>query len=194
MQSDGPLLVVIAGPNGSGKTTLTSYLIEKKRIKMAIINPDEIAFKEFGSYQHQVKAARLALDRRKTALLNSNDVAFESTFSGNSEINDIKQAIKLGYKVILYYVALQSVLDNVIRVKERQFKLGHNVENGDIIRRFHSSQTNLINYISLFDTAYLFDNSEAVRSRVAIFSHGKASWVNPKHIRHPFYQKLFNQI
>jgi len=90
-------------------------------------------------------------------------------------------------------VALQSVLDNVIRVNERQFKLGHNVENEDIIRRYHSSQNNLINYISLFDTAYLFDNSESTRSRVAIFSNGELAWVNQKHTQHPFFMMLSNK-
>ena len=52
-----PTLVVIGGPNGSGKTTLTSYLTERGRIKPAIINPDGIAFKEFGDYSFHVKAA-----------------------------------------------------------------------------------------------------------------------------------------
>jgi predicted ABC-type ATPase len=193
MQFEKPLLVVVGGPNGSGKTTLASYLLEKKRITTAIINPDEIAFKEFGSYKHQISAARTALNRRKAALKNHESIAFESTFSGNSEIGDIKEAKKLGYKVILYYVALQSVLDNVIRVKERQFKLGHNVENEDIVRRYYTSQNNLMSYISLFDTAYLFDNSASTRSRVAIFSNGELAWVNHKHILHPFYKMLFDK-
>jgi predicted ABC-type ATPase len=43
-----PVLVVIGGPNGSGKTTLISYLIQKGSIKSTVINPDDIAFKEFG--------------------------------------------------------------------------------------------------------------------------------------------------
>lgn len=185
-----PVLVVIGGPNGSGKTTLTSYLVEKKRIKTSIINPDEIALNEFGSYQHQTKAARVALERRAAALKANESIAFECTFSGNSEINYIKEAKKTGYSITLYYVALQSVLDNVIRVKERQFKLGHNVENEDIVRRYQSSQINLFNHISLFDTAYLFDNSEAVRSRVAIFSDGRPTWINGKHKYHPFFKGL----
>jgi len=96
-----PSLVVVGGPNGSSKTTLASYLVEKKRITTTIINPDEIAFRGFGSYKHQLSAARVALDRRKAALKNHGDIAFESTFSGNSEIGDIKEAKKLGYRVIL---------------------------------------------------------------------------------------------
>lgn len=120
MRSDQPVLVVIGGPNGSGKTTLASYLIQKKRVNSQIINPDNIAFEELGSYQFQLKASRLALERRKLALKNCLDFAFESTFSGNSELNDVKVAKQNGYKVILYYVALESVIDNITRVKERQ--------------------------------------------------------------------------
>ena len=83
-----PKLVVIGGPNGSGKTTLTSYLTERGRIKSAIINPDEIAFREFGDYSFHIKAARVSLSRRKEAIENSKDFAFENTFSRNSEINE----------------------------------------------------------------------------------------------------------
>ncbi|MBB3970457.1 hypothetical protein [Mucilaginibacter phyllosphaerae] len=50
-----PLLVVVGGPNGSGKTTLASHLIAKGRIKTYIINPDNIAIKEFGNYLFHVK-------------------------------------------------------------------------------------------------------------------------------------------
>lgn len=190
MQFNKPLLIVIGGPNGSGKTTLTSYLLQKNRIKSQIINPDDIAFNELGSYQHQIEAARIALDRRKQALDYKEDLTFECTFSGNSELNAIRVAKQKGYKIVLYYVALRSALDNITRVKERQTRLGHDVSNEDIIRRYNSSKNNLINNLSLFDTAYLFDNSGSSRSRVAIFSDGKASWINPKHIEHPFYKGL----
>ena len=81
-----PSLIVIGGPNGSGKTTLTTYLIQKGRIKIPVINPDEIAFNELGSYDFQFKAARVALDRRKEAITTNSDIAFETTFSGNTEI------------------------------------------------------------------------------------------------------------
>ena len=63
-----PSLIVIGGPNGSGKTTLTSYLIQKGRIKTSVINPDEIAFTEYGGYNFHIKAAKVALERRKEAL------------------------------------------------------------------------------------------------------------------------------
>lgn len=190
MQFNKPLLIVIGGPNGSGKTTLTSYLLQKNCIKSQIINPDDIAFNELGSYQYQIEAARIALGRRKYALDHTEDFAFECTFSGKSELNTIKAAKEKGYQLILYYVALRSVLDNITRVKERQTKLGHDVDTEDIIRRYSSSKNNLTNNLSLFDTAYLFDNSGSSRSRVAIFSNGKASWINPKHIEHPFYKGL----
>lgn len=129
-----PTLVVIGGPNG-GKTTLTSYLIQRGRIKSTVINPDEIAFKEFGDYNFHVKAAKAALGRRKQAIENREDFAFETTFSGNSEIKEVVAAKSVGYYVVLYYVALQSVLDNLTRVEERRTNLGHHVEMEDIVRR-----------------------------------------------------------
>jgi predicted ABC-type ATPase len=186
-----PLLVVIGGPNGSGKTTLTSYLIQKGRIKSPVINPDEIAFKEFGDYSFHVKAARVALERRKQAINQKADLAFETTFSGNSEINEIIAAKSAGYETILYYVALESILDNVTRVEERRTNLGHHVNREDIVRRYEKSRINLIKQIGLFDKVYLFDNSDTHRSRVAIFENGKIRWVNEKHKTHSFYKDLF---
>lgn len=194
MQSNQPLLAVIGGPNGSGKTTLAHYLIAKKRVDANIINPDEIAWKEFGSYSFQMQAARVALNRRRSALNLHKDFTFESTFSGNSEVGDIKEAKRLGYKVVLYYVALQSVIDNITRVKERQTMLGHDVKSDDIIRRYKSSQENLIKHIGLFDKVYLFDNSGSSRSRVAIFSHGNLTWMNKKHEQHPFFEPLLGNL
>lgn len=185
-----PTLVVIGGPNGSGKTTLTSYLVEHGRIKSAVIDPDEIAIKEFGNYNFHVKAARVALGRRKQAIENREDLAFETTFSGNSEINEVIIAKSAGYTTILYYVALKSVLDNVTRVEERRTNLGHHVELEDIVRRYEKSRTNLIKYIGLFDKVYLFDNSGLDRSRVAIFANGKSGWVNEKNRHHPFFEDL----
>ena len=94
--------------------------------------------------------------------------------------------------MILYYVALEAVIDNLTRVKERQTRLGHDVDNQDVIRRYGSSQINLMYNIGLFDTVYLFDNSGLSRSRVAIFTNGSLSWINKKHIEHAFFKDLLN--
>jgi len=186
-----PSLIIIGGPNGSGKTTLTQYLVQKGRIKSAIINPDEIALNELGSYNHHIGAARIALERRKTAIDQKQDIAFETTFSGQSEINEVKSAKSRGYLTTLYFIALRSVLDNIIVVQERESNRGHNVDNADIARRFKKSQQNLLRYIAMFDKVYLFDNTSATRSRVAIFENGNLRWLNSKHSQHPFFKGLF---
>nr|WP_067057799.1 zeta toxin family protein [Mucilaginibacter sp. L294] len=186
-----PTVVVIGGPNGSGKTTLTSHLLQKGRIKTDVINPDDIALNSFGGYQFHIKAAKIALEKRHFLIEQHTDLAFETTFSGSSELRDVIAAKNAGYKTVLYYVALQSVLDNVIRVEERKTNMGHNVELEDLIRRFDKSKVNLIKHINLFDKAYLFDNSGAKRSRVAIFGNGNLLWLNAKHKDHPFYKDLF---
>ena len=185
-----PILVVIGGPNGSGKTTLTSYLKAKGRIKTGVINPDEIAINQFGSYSYQIKAAKIALQERKYSIANKNDFAFETTFSGNSELGDILKAKSLGYQIVLYYVSLPSVIDNINRIRERETNLGHKVDLPDTIRRYEKSKHNLLKYIDLFDSAYLFDNSGSDRSRVAIFKNGKMLWINFKHKNHPFFTEL----
>jgi predicted ABC-type ATPase len=187
-----PVLTVIAGPNGSGKTTLTTYLVPKQRVKSVVINPDEIAKQELGSYDCTVQAARIALKRRTDGITALSDIAFETTFSGHTEIAEIKRARTAGYTNVLYYIALNTILDNINRVNERYTQYGHTVYATDVARRFEKSKANLIYHISLFDIAYLFDNSGSKRSRVAIFEHGKLMWLNAKHQNHLFYKKLFN--
>jgi predicted ABC-type ATPase len=186
-----PDLIVLAGPNGSGKTTLSAYLVQKGRIKTPIINPDEIAINEFGSYSNQTKASRVALQRRSEALEQQADFAFETTFSGRTEIETIIIAKAKGYKITLYYVALSDVMDNLTRVEERRLKLGHHVSKEDIIRRYAKSQGNLVKQINQFDKVYIFDNSGKQYSRVAIFDNGNLVWLNNKHKDHPFYKGLF---
>lgn len=185
-----PSLIIIGEPNGSGKTALARHLIQRGRIKSQVINPDDIALNELGSYKHHVGAARLALTRRRDAISANQNIAFETTFSGQSEISDAKSAQEKGYQLTLYYVALQSPLDNVIRVEERQLNLGHDVDNEDIIRRFEKSKQNLTTHLNLFDKVYLFDNTGNNRSRVAIFENGKLRWLNPKHKNHPFFKEI----
>ena len=186
-----PSIIVIGGPNGSGKTSLVSYLKNKKRIKTDVINPDEIALNEFGDYSFHIPAARIALAMRSSAIDQRLDLAFETTFSGNSEVNQVNQAKNEGYTAILYYVALKSVVDNLVRVDERRADNGHRVEKTDIVRRYEKSKSNLKRHIALFDLAYLFDNSGLERSRVPIFKGGKLLWLNAKHKNHPFYKALF---
>lgn len=188
-----PVLIVIGGPNGSGKTTLSAYLVSKGRIKGSIINPDEIAAK-LGSYSKHIQASKIALAQRKGNIVEGKDIAFETTFSGNSELRDIIDAKNKGYKLILYFVALQSSIDNIVRVEERHNKLGHPVDSEDILRRYEKSKSNLIENIKLFHTVYLFDNSGQNRSRVAIIEMGKLKWLNSKHRNHPYYKGLFETL
>jgi predicted ABC-type ATPase len=139
-----PVLVIVGGPNGSGKTTLTNHLIARGRIKTHVINPDDIAKVELGSFNFQVKAARIALERRREALINANDFAFETTFSGKSEISNCLTAKAAGFQTVLYYITLQSVMDNINRVEERELNMGHPVDVQDIARRYSKSKVKLI--------------------------------------------------
>ena len=86
-----PSLIVIAGPNGAGKTTLTQYLSAKGYISknIPVINPDELL--KLSIINNEVEAGKLALKQRATYLDKNASFAIETTFSGNSEINTIKQ-------------------------------------------------------------------------------------------------------
>lgn len=69
----------------------------------------------------QIAAGREAVKLRESYLASGKSFAMETTLSGVSEISFIKKAIAHGYKVTAYFVAVQSVFDNILRVQNRVF-------------------------------------------------------------------------
>jgi len=190
-----PLLILIGGPNGSGKTTLSSYLIRKGRINIdltPIINPDDIALAldDLDQVDKEFHAARIALAKRELFIKEEKSFAIETTFSGNSEIRLLNQAMKAGYKIVGYFVTLSNVNDSIARVKARVIKGGHNVPTKNLLIRYERSLKNLSDNFQKFDRLYLFDNSLKVRSRIAIIEFGKLTWINKKHQDHPLIKRL----
>ncbi len=131
-------LYIIAGPNGSGKTTLAKELIKEEGI--AFLNADEIAEK-LGD-KIGLAAGRELLDKFEECFRAKESVVLESTISGNYHERIIDRAKKAKYEIVLVYVFLASVEQNLARIRQRVKLGGHNVPETDVMRRYGRSLHN----------------------------------------------------
>lgn len=173
---EAPRLWVFAGPNGAGKTSLFNEML---RGQIDFINADEIATKisQVNPYLDVIQAGRIAVARRNLALKERRNLSIETTLSGNSAIRFMANAKKLGYRIDLAYVGLDSAELSSDRVEQRVIKGGHDVPADAIMRRFPDSMSKLKQAIRLADRAFIFDNSAQERWLLLIIENQTARWI-----------------
>lgn len=160
-------LVIIAGPNGSGKSTFSLFYGNKCLFPSNIIDPDAIAKK---LCPEDVSSVRVEAGRESILLRNKNleelhSFTIETTLSGHTELELMQQAKSLGYRISLFYVAVDCLAVNMERVQQRVHSNGHGVPESDITRRRQKSLKNLEKAIKLADTVTVFDNSQNLNHR-----------------------------
>jgi len=186
-----PSLIVIAGPNGSGKSTMFNALIEKVPSfkNIPFINPDEVAKEIHGSYiigstSHDnslmLRAGKEAVRRRKALLESKKSFGFETTLSGNSEINLIKEARALGYSINIVFIGLVNPNLNIMRVLMRVAAGGHYVDSEMVIRRYQRSLDNAIKILPFVKRFYIFDNS---KMKIQMIASSKTTEYKSKIVR-----------
>lgn len=105
----------------------------------------------------------------------------------------MRDAKAAGYKIDLYYVALDSVERNIERVKFRVALGGHDIPEEAIRRRHKGSLENLSKALALADEAVIVDNSD-VAPRV-IFQIDGGSVVNANGVRgNPLHDLLTKKV
>ncbi len=160
--SENKQIHIIAGPNGAGKSSHARVTLLPDFLKSkAFVNADEIA--KFLSPQNPEKSAieagRLMLNKMEFLMNQGADFAFETTLAARSYIKLIDQAHEIGYKINLIFLVLQSPELAKIRVQNRVAKGGHNIEESVIDRRFLRGRDNLKDYLSVVDTALIYEAS-----------------------------------
>ena len=170
-------LYVFAGVNGAGKSTFYVRQLEDDKIYGLRINSDELV-REFGDWRNakdQQRAARLALRLRKNYLENGVSFNIETTLSGHSIVNFIKDAKARGYFVTLFYVGLESVELSKRRVAIRAAKNGHSIDGAVLERRYDASFVNLARLAGVCDEIFLRQQrSYQKRRRTEIFKFGSS--------------------
>jgi predicted ABC-type ATPase len=116
-----PRCIVIAGPNGAGKTTFARAYLPKTAGVLHFVNADLLAA---GLSPLRPEAAALAagrlflseLDRLAEARA---DFAFESTLSGLTYVNRLREWRRAGYRLEFIFLKLPSVRLALRRVANR---------------------------------------------------------------------------
>ncbi len=158
-----PSLVVIAGPNGSGKSSLIKKLATMPGIDLGIyINADDIELdlRDIADLQLRSREAqRIADGRRARCLDEGAPFSFETVMSHPSKIDLMNEARQRGFRVTLFFVAVDDPLLNVERVSVRVSQGGHSVPPDRIVSRYRRTLALLPRAILAADSVVLFDNT-----------------------------------
>jgi len=160
--SSKPKLYIIAGPNGAGKTTFAVSFLPKYVDCFEFVNADLIAggLSPFNAARADLPAGKLMLERINFLARNRVDFAFETTLSGKSYLNLLRQIKESGYHICLFFLWIPDVRLALQRVADRVKRGGHNIPSDTVRRRFERGIYNFFHlYRSLCDMWMLFDNS-----------------------------------
>lgn len=165
---------IIAGIDGTGKSSFRGVL-EGQNVNLGhIIDPDQIA-KE--NHNDLIKAARIAVSKIRDCLVKNISFTQETTLSGRTVLNTIKQARKQGYYVSLYYIGLSSAEESLARIANRVRKGGHNIPTSDVIKRYNKRFNTVVNIISYCDEINFYDNENGF-VKVAEIRNGQFRYIN----------------
>ncbi len=106
---------------------------------------------------------------REEMLLLKKRFSFETVFSHGSNLDIMKRAAKLVYKVYLYFVSTESPEINKYRVNVRVKSKGHDVPPCTIEKRYYRSLDLLYDAAQLAYQAFFFDNSQETFELIAHF-------------------------
>lgn len=156
-----PLAVFLIGTNGSGKSTLRRYL-NLAEIQTNI-DPDLLnrIFMAKNPNNYQICAAKHALTMYDEAIHNDLNLCLESTLSGKGTLSRILRAKQQGYFTIGYFVGLNDVELNLVRIKNRVANGGHDIPENVVRRRYIESAENLlkVHLQGCFNRLHIIDNS-----------------------------------
>jgi predicted ABC-type ATPase len=173
---------VIAGPNGAGKTTFAREFLPKYAKSTNFVNADLIAqgISPFSPEAAAVRAGKLVLSEIGSFAKRRVSFAFETTLSGRTYLNLIRQLRRAGYKVHIFFLWVDTVEITSARIRERVLKGGHDVPLSVQRRRFARSIRNfLVEYRTLADSWYLFNNSGEDPETVAVLELEKLHIMKP---------------
>ena len=174
-------LEIIAGPNGSGKTTFAETALSNRKNAL-YINSDSIArgLTLNGNKYAQYESGRIMLEKINDCLKNNMSFSFETTMSGRVWSSFIRRAKNQRYRIVLYFVFVESISISLERIKNRVKHGGHDIDIDIVNRRFSRTFSNFMNrYAPLADEWYIINNTHEPQT-VALKKNGKTSLLNKK--------------
>ena len=168
-----PKLFLIGGPNGAGKSTFAHEFLAENP-DFIFLNADEIArnIQPENVHDARIAAGRTFLTRLAELRATQANLVVESTLSGISLAQQIKQFIAAGYYITLVYVFLPTWQLSASRVAGRVLEGGHDIPVEVLVRRFARSKKNFWRtYRLLADEWQLVLNADARFLYVAKFQN-----------------------
>lgn len=171
------IYTIIGGVNGVGKSSFTGVLKEQSTDLGTIIDVDRITADLGGNALAGGKAALL-----KIRECISKGVSFtqETTLSGYKTEATAKQVKELGYHIRMFYVALDTVKESLVRIDNRVMRGGHDIPRDDVERRFLGRWEAVAKVLPYCDEAEFYDNDNGF-SKVAEYRNGELRTVGSLH-------------
>lgn len=107
-----------------------------------------------------MKAGKLLLSEIDGCLRDGKSFGPESSLSGHAQVEILKRANSLGYRIEISYLWVPSPSEAIKRIAQRVKKGGHTIPDADVKRRFKRSIENFARiYAPLADSWKVWDNS-----------------------------------
>ena len=179
---DQPKLFLIGGPNRAGKSTFAHEFLADNP-DFIFLNADEIAksIQPENVRGARIPAGRAFVGRMAELRTMRANLVVESTLSGLSLAQQLRQFVAAGYHITLVYVFLPTWELSANRVAGRVLEGGHDIPMADIMRRFARSKKNFWHtYRLLADEWQMVLNADARFVYVAQFqNHNLTVQVSP---------------
>ena len=161
MSTANPRCIVIAGPNGAGKTTFAREFLTRDARILHYVNADLIAggLSPFRPELAALAAGRLFLTELDRLAASRTNFAFETTLSGLGHLERLRHWKKIGYRIEILFLRLNSPVLALRRVAARVRQGGHHVPRADVLRRFTRGWQNFPKYRTFADAWEVYDNS-----------------------------------
>lgn len=150
---------IIAGVNGVGKSSLIGILMQINSTLGMIIDATNTDEGE-------------AVRRIENCLNSGVNFTQETTLSGVRTLKTVQTAREKGYRINLYYVAVNSADESLRRIENRVRKGGHDIPAEDVKRRYASRFSDLLKILPYCDTAQFYDNENGFQF-VAEYRNGE---------------------
>ncbi len=160
---------IIGGVNGVGKSSFTGVLKEQSTDLGYIIDVDKITAELGGN---ALTGGKAALSKIRDCISRGVSFTQETTLSGYKTEATAKQVKELGYRVRLFYVALDTVQESLERIQNRVKRGGHDIPQDDVQRRFSGRWEAVAKVLPYCDEAEFYDNGNGF-VKVAEYRNGE---------------------
>lgn len=177
-------MIVVAGPPGSGKSTAfpADGFTEEG---IDYFNADERATQlNGGSAANIPESVRRVANQEFERFIqdhvdNQATFALETTLRSDITFHQGQKARKAGFETVMHYLALNSVADNLERVKIRADAGGHSAPESKLREIHGSSIRNLPKALGEFDRVRVYDNSQFGRAPQLLLEtdHGHVTYL-----------------